>query len=624
MLVGSHLSIAGGMHLAIEAAVRLGLDCVQVFTKNQRQWKVKPLAQAEVDAFRAAVKAAGWDRQPERRLVSHNSYLVNLASPDRAMRARSRALQVEEIERCEALGIPSCVMHPGAHLGTAGDPGDEAAGIKRLAAELDAIHRSTRGYRTVTCIENTVGSGTNLGGPLEHLATIRASVAEPDRVAFCIDTCHATAFGHDASTSAKARAFWSHARKALGTGTVRVIHANDSKGALGSHLDRHEHLGQGTCGRAFFASIAHAAALRKVPLIMETPKEGRLRGRDPDRANAAWLRALALLLAAALPMLAVGGCRPWAKPESEVAAMRSGVAVEPTPEEADRIRRAQAVAQRGEYQQALVEFRSILAENPRLVDAQLAVGRTTMAQGDLRAAQRSYEAAIRADPRNVDAQVGLAGVHAAAGRPDDAMKCYRQALVVAPGDLRAVRGVADMLEVTNQQSAALPFIERLSADPGADADTWTRLGQAYLRAGRNADATAAFEEAVALGEVGQPTMDGLVATYTAELRYAEAASAAGEYARRWPTAAASERAAWLAFRAGDYGRAIAAYRTATQQDPSSIKAWNGVGVCALNAWILSDRLDGAAREEARGAFERSLAIEPAQPQVTRLLQTWAP
>ena len=278
MLVGSHLSIAGGMHLAIEAAVRLGLDCVQVFTKNQRQWKVKPLRQDEVDAFRAAVRAAGWDRHPERRLVSHNSYLVNLASPDRAMRARSRALQVEEIERCEALGIPSCVMHPGAHLGTAGDARDEAAGIRRLAAELDAIHRSTRGFRTVTCIENTVGSGTNLGGPLEHLGRIRASVADPDRVAFCIDTCHATAFGHDASTPAKARAFWSRARTELGAGTVRVIHANDSKGALGSRLDRHEHLGQGTCGRAFFASIAHAPALRDVPVVMETPKEGRVRG----------------------------------------------------------------------------------------------------------------------------------------------------------------------------------------------------------------------------------------------------------------------------------------------------------------------------------------------------------
>jgi tetratricopeptide (TPR) repeat protein len=181
-----------------------------------------------------------------------------------------------------------------------------------------------------------------------------------------------------------------------------------------------------------------------------------------------------------------------------------------------------------------------------------------------------------------------------------------------------------MLEATNQQSAALPFVERLCADPGADSDAWTRLGQAYLRAGRNADASASFEEAVALGEVGQPTMDGLVASYTAELRYAEAASAAGEFARRWPSAAASERAAWLAFRAGDYGRAIASYRAATQQDPRSIKAWNGVGVCALNAWLLSDRLDGVAREEARGAFERSMAIEPAQPQVAKLLRTWAP
>jgi len=159
----------------VEAAVRLGLDCVQVFTKNQRQWKVKPLADEEVAAFRAAVKAAGWDRHPERRLVSHNSYLVNLASPDAASRAKSRALQLEETERCERLGIPSCVMHPGAHLGTARDAKDEAAGIKRLAAELDAIHRATKGYATVTCIENTVGSGTNLGGPLEHLARIRAA-----------------------------------------------------------------------------------------------------------------------------------------------------------------------------------------------------------------------------------------------------------------------------------------------------------------------------------------------------------------------------------------------------------------------------------------------------------------
>jgi tetratricopeptide (TPR) repeat protein len=129
---------------------------------------------------------------------------------------------------------------------------------------------------------------------------------------------------------------------------------------------------------------------------------------------------------------------------------------------------------------------------------------------------------------------------------------------------------------------------------------------------------------VQFGEVAEATMDGLIAAYTAELRYSEAASAAGEFARRWPSAAASERSAWLSFRAGDYDRSIVAYRRATEQDPRSIKAWNGLGVCALNSWLLSDRLDGIAREEARHAFERSLEAEPAQPQVQKLLRTYAP
>lgn len=173
MLVGSHLSVAGGMHLAVEQARRLGLDCVQIFTKNQRQWKVKPLADDDVKDFLAAVKAAGWAGDEVHRLVSHNSYLVNLASPDAESRRKSLALQRDELERCEALGVPSCVMHPGAHLGQKGSEADEQAGIKRLASALDELHASLRGYRTVTCLENTVGSGTNLGGPFEHLARVR-------------------------------------------------------------------------------------------------------------------------------------------------------------------------------------------------------------------------------------------------------------------------------------------------------------------------------------------------------------------------------------------------------------------------------------------------------------------
>ena len=623
MLVGSHLSIAGGMHLAVQEAQRLELDCVQVFTKNQRQWKWKPLADEEIKAFHAAVHDAGWHTNPERRLVSHNSYLVNLASPDAEMRAKSSALQLQETERCEQLGIPSCVMHPGAHLGTAGNAVDEEAGIRRLVTELDAIHRSTKGYSTVTCIENTVGSGTNLGGPLEHLARIRAAVKNPERVAFCFDTCHATAFGHDMSTPAKAKSFWQSFESVVGRAHVRVIHVNDSKGALGSHLDRHENLGGGTCGKPCFTTMAHMLAFRHVPMIMETPKEGKLRGRDPDRANAAWLRALSLVMFACVSLTMLGGCRPWAKSDAELTAARVG-AVAPTAEESDRLRRAQSVADRGDYQEALGEFRALLTENPRLVDVQVAVGTITLEQGDIRAAQRSYEAAIQADPRNVDAHIGLARTHLAAQRNDDAVRCYRQALVLAPTDMRAIAGIADALERSGNRSAAIPFLERLAADAGADADAWSRVARAYLIAGRAAEASAAYEEAVTLGEVSEGTMDGLIAAYTAESRFAEASSAGSEFARRWPSAAASERAAWLAFRAADYDRAIVAYRHAAEQDPRSIKAWNGVGVCALNSWLLSDRLDGGAREESRRAFEQSLAVEPAQPQVEKLLRTYAP
>jgi Tfp pilus assembly protein PilF len=164
----------------------------------------------------------------------------------------------------------------------------------------------------------------------------------------------------------------------------------------------------------------------------------------------------------------MSGCRPWAKSDAELTAARVG-AVAPTAEESDRLRRAQGVADRGDYQEALVEFRSLLAENPRLVDVQVAVGSITLEQGDIRAAQRSYEAAIQADPRNVDAHIGLARTHLAAQRNDDAVRCFRQALVLAPNDMRAIAGIADALERSGNASAAIPFLQRLAADAGASA-----------------------------------------------------------------------------------------------------------------------------------------------------------
>ena len=211
-MFGSHLSIAGGLHLALEKAGELELDCVQVFTKNQRQWRAKPLTNEEVADWRSALKSLGWDRQRgPSRVVAHNTYLINMGSPDPEAWEKSLATQRIELERCEALGIPLCVAHPGAHLGASRKPGepnrlegepttDERAGLDRIAAALDRIHADLPGYRVLTCLETTVGSGTNLGYDFHHLAYIREKVKAPERIAFCFDTCHVTAAGYDMST----------------------------------------------------------------------------------------------------------------------------------------------------------------------------------------------------------------------------------------------------------------------------------------------------------------------------------------------------------------------------------------------------------------------------------------
>ena len=301
-MIGSHLSIAGGMHLAIAEALRLGLDCVQVFTKNQRQWKAPPLKDDEVAAWKKAVTAAGWTDLPGR-TVSHNSYLVNLASPDREGRAKSIALQREEIERCERLGIAFCVAHPGAHLGaprppkepnTLGKPpsADESAGLRRIAESLDRIHAATKGFRTVTCLENTVGSGTNLGYDFGHLRAVRDLVREPERVAFCFDTCHATAAGYDLSTPAAAQATLEAFDQACGKANLRVFHLNDSKAPRGSRRDLHAHIGEGTCGIAGFRSILADADFAFVPKILETAKEDHPSGEPWDAVNVRLLRSL--------------------------------------------------------------------------------------------------------------------------------------------------------------------------------------------------------------------------------------------------------------------------------------------------------------------------------------------
>lgn len=301
-MVGSHLSVAGGMERAIVDAAGLGLDCVQVFTKNQRQWAAPPLTEETVAAWRGARAEAGWDDLPGR-AVSHNSYLCNLASPDEELRRKSIAQQRDELERCERLGIRFCVIHPGAHLGSPRKPGspnalrqapsaDEVAGLARVASALDELHRSLKGYAVVTCLETTTGSGTNLGYDFAHLARIRSSVKAPDRIGFCLDTCHVASAGYDVASDAAASATLDEFDRVCGLERLFVLHMNDSKSPPGSRLDRHEHIGLGTCGLPWFGAIMNHPRLAEVPKILETEKQDDPTGRPWDLANAARLRSL--------------------------------------------------------------------------------------------------------------------------------------------------------------------------------------------------------------------------------------------------------------------------------------------------------------------------------------------
>jgi deoxyribonuclease-4 len=290
---------------ALDEAARLKFDCVQVFTKNQRQWRVSPLRDEDRDAWLARLREMQWHRKRGPvRVVAHNSYLINMASPDRSAWTRSVRLQRVELERCETLSIPCCVSHPGAHLGPApptGTPHDlerqptraEQAGLRRIVRALDQLHRDLPGYRTVTCLETTTGSGSNLGFDFRHLSFIREHVREPERVGCCLDTCHVTAAGYDMSTPEAARAVLRLWDETCGLTNLRVIHVNDSVGALGSRRDRHAHIGEGTCGRACFKAIVNHRRLRRVPKLLETPKGENDRGTPWDLLNIRRLKRLA-------------------------------------------------------------------------------------------------------------------------------------------------------------------------------------------------------------------------------------------------------------------------------------------------------------------------------------------
>ncbi|MET0553875.1 MAG: deoxyribonuclease IV [Vicinamibacteria bacterium] len=273
-LLGAHVPTAGGLQNAPAHGQEIGATAIQVFTRNQRQWAAKPLADEETVAFRAALAATGI-----RAVMAHASYLINLASPDAVVLGRGRDALREEITRCQALDIPYAIFHPGAHLGCGED-----AGVRAVARSLDDVLSASPGGTVMPLLEITAGQGSCVGHRFEHLAEILALVKSPERVGVCLDTCHLYAAGYDIATPRGYARTMEEFDRVVGLGALRAMHLNDSKKPLGSRVDRHAPIGEGHLGLAAFRRIVTDDRLAAVPKVLETP--GGLPG---------WRREIALL-----------------------------------------------------------------------------------------------------------------------------------------------------------------------------------------------------------------------------------------------------------------------------------------------------------------------------------------
>jgi deoxyribonuclease IV len=282
---GAHLSIAGGMYHALESAERLGFDAVQVFVKNQRQWKAGPLRADDLDRWFKTRARVGLRTAP----IAHATYLINLAAHDPIIAQKSRDAFAEELIRCDAFEIPYLVIHPGAAVGA---PVAEA--LLRVSKTIDAIFEKYPKLRAMPLLETTAGQGSCLGCTFEQLGQIIDAVQEPRRVGVCIDTCHVFSTGHDIRTSDGYQRMIAQAAKHVGLKKIRAWHFNDSKTPLNSRVDRHAHIGLGQIGDAGFANVLADERFAGLPMLLETPKEkDHPQGREWDAVNFARLRAIA-------------------------------------------------------------------------------------------------------------------------------------------------------------------------------------------------------------------------------------------------------------------------------------------------------------------------------------------
>jgi deoxyribonuclease-4 len=275
------MSIAGGCDRAIWAAHAVPFETVQLFTKNNNRWDAPPLSAEHAEAFRTALETTGIVSP-----VAHTSYLINLASPDDELRRRSIAALVEEVERCQWLGITDLVVHPGAHKGEGED-----AGLTRIAGALDEVHRRTAGTAVRIDLETTAGQGTSLGHRFEHLGEILDRVGYPERLGVCVDTCHIFAAGYRLATPEEYDETIDRLSRSVGLDRLRVWHVNDSCRECGSRVDRHAAIGAGRMGLEPFRILVNDPRFFDLPMILETPK-GMEDGEDLDVRNARVLRGL--------------------------------------------------------------------------------------------------------------------------------------------------------------------------------------------------------------------------------------------------------------------------------------------------------------------------------------------
>jgi deoxyribonuclease-4 len=277
LFIGAHVSIAGGLHKAFERGARLQCNAIQIFLKNSNQWNAKRLTEPDCQLFRAAQRHSAIQA-----VLAHDSYLINLASPEPQLQRKSLDAFIEEMKRANFLGVPYLVLHPGAHMGAGVD-----SGIRRTAGSLRrALERVGPPVRIL--LENTAGQGSCLGHRFEHLADLLDQI-QSDRAGVCLDTCHLFAAGYDIRTRAGYTRTMREFNRLIGLERVAAFHVNDSKKELGSRVDRHTHIGQGFIGLDAFRFLMNDRRFYSIPKILETPKGP---GIDEDLMNLATLRSL--------------------------------------------------------------------------------------------------------------------------------------------------------------------------------------------------------------------------------------------------------------------------------------------------------------------------------------------